>query len=173
MNRFVSADLVKGDDLHSKIAETLLLTMEKYNIQHAVLTLLYMERHKLITKESMKAEYKGRPRCCIGHYDGSVHDDTDAFATQMLTKVELTSVDHADFVATFFLPKLSNEELKLVKDRNEDHLKTYFYHCEGFDPDVPKDEMAKSKSKSKYVACECMRFTIELNLDEVYAEHQD
>ena len=147
--------------------------MVKYNVQHVVLTLLYMERQHLITKERMKEEYKGRPRCCIGYYDGSVHDDTDAFLTQMLTKADFTSVDHADFVATFFLPKLSNEELKLVKDRNEDHLKTYFNYREGFDPDVPKDEMAKSKSKSKYVLCECMRITINLNLEGIDAENQD
>ena len=85
----------------------------------------------------------------------------------------LTEIENGDYGATFFLPKLPKEDLKLVEERNEDHMKTYYYHCEGYDPDVPKEEMAKSKSKSKYVACECMRFTFELNLDEVYAEHQD
>ena len=37
-----------------------------------------MERQNLITKESMKAEYKGRPRCCIGR-DAHVQDFFLAF----------------------------------------------------------------------------------------------
>ena len=138
--------------------------MVKYNVEHAVLTLLYMERQNLITKESMKAEYKGRPRCC-GEYDGSVHDDTDTFLTQTLTEVE------NDIFLTFFLPKLSREELKLVEEKNENHLKTYSHHVRGFDPDVPKDEMAKSKSKSKYVACECMRVTVNLILEDLLKDY--
>ena len=114
---------------------------------------------------AMKAHYtKCKPaHCCFDHYDGSVHDDTDTF-----TMLLLDGLQKEDFSITYFFPKLSEEELKLVKDKNKDHLRTYsYYHCEGLDPDVPKEEMAKSKSKSKYVACEGSRITVHLNLDDI------
>ena len=112
----------------------------------------------------MKAHYKkDKPaHCCFGHYDGSVHDDTDTF-----TMVLLDGLHNEDFFINYFFPKLSPEELKLVKNKNKDHLRTYSYHCHGSDPDVPKEEMAKSKSKSKYIACESGRITVDLNLDDI------
>ena len=71
-----------------------------------------------------------------------------------------------EFVTSFFTPKLSNEELKLVEKADEDHLKTYSEHYVGRNPDVDIDEMKRSDSKSKYVHVRCLRFTIPLTLEQ-------
>ena len=57
-----------------------------------------------------------------------------------------------------FKPKLTNEELKLVQEGNEKHLKTYCF----LNPDVDDEEMNQSDSGSKYVHGRCRRWTIPL-----------
>ena len=70
-------------------------------------------------------------------------------------------------VNSFFTPKLTNEELKLIKEGNKEHLETYWDHCLGGNPDVDVDEMKKSDSKSKYVHASCWRKTMQLNIQEM------
>ena len=65
----------------------------------------------------------------------------------------------------FFLPKLTEDELKLVEEKNEPYLCTYFEHYWGNNPDVDVEEMKKSDSKSKYVHGRCRRITIHLALE--------
>ena len=65
-------------------------------------------------------------------------------------------------VRSFFTPKLTNEELKLVQEGNEEHMKTYFNYLDGKNPDVDVGEMKKSDSRSKYVHGQCSRITIPL-----------
>ena len=66
---------------------------------------------------------------------------------------------------SFFTPKLTDEELALVEDRNQQHLDTYSKHYDGKNPDVDTDEMKKSDSKSKYAQGHCYRRTIALKLE--------
>ena len=67
---------------------------------------------------------------------------------------------------SFFTPKLTDEELALVDERNQQHLDTYSKHYDGKNPDVDADEMKKSDSKSKYVHARCWRLTTQLTLEE-------
>ena len=48
---------------------------------------------------------------------------------------------------TYFLPKLTKEELELVERRDTSYLQTF----DRFYPDVPEAEMLLSESDSKYV----------------------
>ena len=71
------------------------------------------------------------------------------------------------------MPKLTKEELKLIEEKNEDYLSTFFRHqIRHASPDVDQEEMKKSDSKDKYVHCKCLRKTIyfNLNIDEKSAE---
>ena len=64
-------------------------------------------------------------------------------------------------VLSFFIPKLTKEELKLVERKNEEHMETYI----GVYPDVNVEEMKKSDSKDKYVHTKCIRSTKYLSLE--------
>ena len=64
---------------------------------------------------------------------------------------------------SFFFPKLTEDELKLVEEKNEEHMRTYLFDL--FDADVHVEEMKLSDSKDKYVHSECHRKTIYLTLE--------
>ena len=78
---------------------------------------------------------------------------------------------------SYFLPKLTNEELKLIEEKNQDYLNTFgrFQSLYGISPDVDLEEMKKSESKDKYVHCKCLRRTIRftLGVDEKSAEVEE
>ena len=71
-----------------------------------------------------------------------------------------------EWVRSFFTPKLTKEEMKLVELKNQDHLNTYWDHYFGENPDVNAEEMKKSDSKSKFVHGKCFRRTYSLTLDK-------
>ena len=58
-----------------------------------------------------------------------------------------TDVPRYEYVQTYFLPKLTQEELELVQRRDTSYLKTF----SSWYPDVDKTEMMLSESDSKYV----------------------
>ena len=121
-----------------------------------------MWRRKLITKEKAKEASKGKltNEKFWKNQKTSINDDLETFYTSLLNSKEIKE----EKVHSFFTPKLTDEELKLVETKNEDHLNTYFYHCSLRNPDVDPDEMKKSDSKSKYVHGECFRRTYSLTL---------
>ena len=98
--------------------------MREYEIQSFTgwLTSLWMSRRNLITKEKQKQVYKGQLKNEDEWdvYNGSIGDDLESF----LAKIKNQEVED-EYVETFFLPKLTNEELKLVAAKNEEHLMSY------------------------------------------------
>ena len=96
------------------------------------------------------------------NYEGSINDDLERFFINLQNQKEVKEED----VFSFFTPKLTNEELKLVQEGNKEHLKSYaYYYIDGLNPDVDVEEMKKSDSKSKYVHGYCERWTIPLTLE--------
>ena len=91
----------------------------------------------------------------------SINDDLEEFLINLQNQEEVKD----ERVKSFFTPKLTNEELKLVQEGNEEHLKTYWDYYDGKNPDVDVEEMKKSDSKSKYVHGHCWRETIPLRLE--------
>ena len=57
---------------------------------------------------------------------------------------------------TYYLPKLTKEELKLVGRKDPIYLETFGLT----DPDVDEIEMRMSESKSKFVEAVCVRRTL-------------
>ena len=60
-----------------------------------------------------------------------------------------------EYVWTYFLPKLTEEELKLVERRDTSYLETFGLS----NPDVDETEMMLSESDSKYVHGDSYRKT--------------
>ena len=85
----------------------------------------------------------------------SVNDDLET----LLEKIQLGK-EPDDDVDFYFLPKLTEHELKLVERKDEDFMMTFGWEM---DADVDKAEMAASESDSKYVYRHGWRetFTIE------------
>ena len=132
--------------------------MRKYGIQSSILTMLHMMRWNLLTKEKVKKAYEGKLKNEVywDDYKGSINDDLERFFINLQNRKEVKY----EWVRSFVTPKLTNEELNLVQEGNEEHLNTYWFP----NPDVDVEEMKKSDSKSKYVHGECWRATIPLRL---------
>ena len=158
------------DEQVEKLQEIILKKMKKYGILSATLTMLYMARLNLVTKEKVKKAYKGELKNDPdwADYKGSINDDLEKFFINLQNQKE---VKEEDFWS-FFAPKLTNEELKLVQERNQEHLETYSSHFVGLNPDVDVEEMNKSFSKSKYVHGRCWRCTLPLTLETIETEDE-
>ena len=59
-------------------------------------------------------------------------------------------------IYTYFLPKLTNKELKLVESKDRSYFQTFHYSNA---TDVDEEEMMLSESDSKYVQSGCARRT--------------
>ena len=139
--------------------------MKNYGIRTVMLTMLNMWRRNLVTKETVKQAYDGKLKDEIDWKDEeSVHDDLENFSIYLKNN----ELEEEWVSCSFFTPKLTEEELKLVEERNEQHLSTYEDHFHGINPDVNLEEMKKSDSVSKYVHGCCIRQTFNLNLESVH-----
>ena len=146
-----------------KLRRMFLTKMRKYGIQSSILTMLYMRRLKLVTKEKVKKAAEGKLKNEPAWAKESINDHLERFLINLQKQKEV-KYEH---VYSFFTPKLTNEELKLVEEANKEHLKTYLLwedDVNGLNPDVDVEEMKKSDSKSKYVHGRCWRKTIPLTL---------
>ena len=157
---FCNASIYYGE--FKKLKEMILKKMPEYGIQTSILTTLTMYRRDLITQEESKQAAEGKLKNDPEweDYDGSINDDLDSFINNLQNSNELKD----EKVESFFLPKLTEEELKLVEEKNQEHIMSYMdglYGC----PDVDVEEMKQSDSKDKYVHCECRRETLHLTLE--------
>ena len=135
---FVYAGRYYSDYNEDVLRSFILKGMKKNNIKKVMVTRIHMWRDKLITKESME-------NFCNGKEDekDSVNDDLE----NLFNDIQLGK-EPDDDVYTYFLPKLTREELGLVERKDEDFMKTFGY---GMDADVDKAEMMLSESDSKFV----------------------
>ena len=115
-----------------------------------MVTTFYMQRWQLITKEAMENYCKGGNK----YLKYSVNDDLESF----LEDIRLGKEPDGE-VTTYFLPKLTYEELRMVEGKDTSYLKTFGRSS----PDVEEAKMKLSESDSKFVDGFCWRktFTIE------------
>ena len=154
---------VNMDDLKKMF----LLIMKKYGIQSSIFTRLRMYRKHLIAKEKSKQAYEGKLKNVYEwiYEERSINNDLESFINNLQ---EISSQEEIkdENVWSFFLPKLTKEELKLVEEKNAEHMITYH----NLNPDVDPEEMKKSDSKDKYVHSTCFRGSMVLNLDDTSSE---
>ena len=131
------------------------VSLEKHDLRSAIITQICMLRFFLITKEKME-------EICLGKSDWggyqpgilpkeSVNDDLESVFEKFQHGRELEQ-----FADTYFLPKLTHEELELVEKTDQDYFRS-FYRFKN--PDVKDEEMKSSESNSKYVFGYCGRWT--------------
>ena len=111
--------------------------MKKYKIKKVMVTCIEMWRRHLITRERMEHYCMGKEYRKV-----SANDDLQLFFENVLLGEEPD-----DFVCTYFLPMLTNEELKLVERKDHNFMKTF----RDYNADVTKAEMMLSESSSKFV----------------------
>ena len=142
----------------NRFREILLTKMKNFGIESAVLTRLTMLRRNLITKETVKKAYKGAMKTDEDweFYKGSINDDLETFFINLQDQESIKEEE----IFSFFTPKLTEEEMKLVEEQNEEHLRSYFDHSfNQINPDVDVEEMKRSNSRSKFVHARCWRET--------------
>ena len=129
-----AGDYYYEDKLRSIILQEMKYWQEmEYKIKSVMMTSIYMERRKIITKEAME-------KFCKGEKDekDSVNDDLESFVEDLRLGKERNQV-----VFSYFLPKLTENEMELVESQNRSYLESFvnlFYF-----PDLP------SESDSKFV----------------------
>ena len=145
-----------------KLKQIFLKKIREYGIPSSIFTTLRMDRIKLITKEKSKEAAEGKLKNDPDweFYKGSIKDDLDSFVNNLQNSEEIQNED----VKSFFTPKLTKEELKLVEQKNKEHMESYLYNY-NFRADVDVAEMKKSDSKDKYVHSRCQRKTVFLTLE--------
>ena len=111
--------------------------MKKHKIKSVMVTRIFLWRWKLITKEEMESYCKGEK-----DDKDSVNDDLES----LFENIRLGKEPDED-VDTYFLPKLTEEELELVERRDTSYFQTFALT----NPDVDETEMMLSESDSKYV----------------------
>ena len=102
------------------------------------MTEINLSRFKIITKEAMEKYCKGEDE----FQKDSVNDDLESFFEDLRLGKEPDDIGY-----TYFLPKLTKEEMKLVERKDTSYLETF----DMSNPDVPEDEMKLSESDSKFV----------------------
>ena len=108
-----------------------------------------MWRYELITKEEMDNFCKGEMKL-----KDSVNDDLES----LFENIQLEKAPDED-VITYFLPKLTKEELELVERRDISYLRTFAgWVIDGENPDVDETEMMLFESDSKYRPLSLLRF---------------
>ena len=144
----------------SKLERLISIALKENGIRSTIVTMLTMERLGLITKEKSKAAYAGKLKNDSKwlNENGSINEDLESFINNLHSQEEIKEED----VLSFFLPKLMENELKLVKEKDLDFMNTFYYSLFA---DVDPEEMKKSDSKQKYVLGRCFRKTKLLNVD--------
>jgi len=102
------------------------------------MTSIDLGRSRLITKEEMESYCKGEQR-----QKDSVNDDLES----LFENIRLGK-EPDDQVYTYYLPKLTEEELELVERRDTSYFQSFLHSR---NPDVDETEMMLSESDSKYV----------------------
>ena len=127
--------------------------MKKNKLQSVMFTQLSMHRSQLITKERTDVYCKGK----YNFRKLSVSDDIESlFEDIRLNRAIDNSITHS-----YFLPKLTEEEMELIQKRDRNYLRTFRGSIANRStPDVNEDEMKLSESDSKFLDGKCSRRTL-------------
>ena len=138
------------EELTDQLRSFILKGMKMFNIETVIVTILRMNRNNLITQENMKSFCRGEKL-----RKQSVNDDLDAF----FKKLQLGLESNED-VRTYFLPKLTEQELELTEKKDSSYFKSFSWS----NPDVDKSQMKLSESDSKFIQGFCWRKTFTIKV---------
>ena len=129
----------------------------EFKFKTLMITEIAMSRSHLITKEKVEDYTNGIFAKEVNEkkYDNmSVNDDLDLFVKNLEKGDQIHYFNY-----TYFLAKLTGDQLKLVEVRDQDFLKEFISN-DWEKIDVQKDEMIRSKSKAKFFRGRCWRKTV-------------
>ena len=89
--------------------------MEKHNIKLLTVTMVCLWRTKLITKEKMESYCLGKESLIE-----SINDNLESF----IDEIQRNDVSNS-FVETYFLPKLTKNEMRLLEHKDTNYLKSF------------------------------------------------
>ena len=138
--------------------------MKKYQIKSLVWTSIYMEKMKIITKELTESYCKGNQGLC----KISVNDDLEAFFEDL----QLGKKPKADEAMTYYLPKLTEDEMTLLETKNQNYFRkfstsvvsTIVLNGDLKNPDVDEFVMNMSESESKFILGKSHRRSFKIQL---------
>ena len=131
---------------------------DHFTLTPPLLTMLSMWRIQLITKEKMESFCKGELKYGDGHDEKSGDDDIEAFFNNLQNGKACD-----ERILSYFLPKLTNKEVKLTEENDKMLLETFSAHFrDDLNVDIDEAEMKKSESKTKFVRGCCLRETVSL-----------
>ena len=139
------------------LRSSLLKLMKKYQIKTVMLTIIYMEKEKLITQEQMRSYCRGEQ----SSRRISVNEDLEAFFEDLQLGKDISNDDE---VLAYYLPKLTEDEMALVEAKDENYFQK-FSTCvlgDSKNPDVAEHVMKMSESESKFALGKCNRKTIKI-----------
>ena len=157
--------------------------IQKYELDSILVTTLYMFKDLLISKEKMDHICTGKAyRQIQDRYEDeehlgdtnrceeSVNDDLESFFENLRIGLQPNFFRFNYWNWTHFLPKLTQDELKLVEEKNKDYFQTFLWST---NPDVDEDEMKSSSSSSKFVSGYCRRKTFRIKNPTFQSEKDD
>ena len=125
------------NDYEDRLKSLISNGMKKRKIKSVMVTSFHSRRWELITKEKVMSFAKGKE-----NEKKSINDDIET-----LFEVIQVGKEPNEWMKTYFLPKLTVEELELVERKDMRFLRTFYSP----NPDVDEAEMKLSESESKYV----------------------
>ena len=152
-----AGDSFWGDN--DKLLSFMFTGMKKHNLKEVMMTILRMERKNLITKEKMESFCEGKKL-----RKESVNEDLES----LFDRIRLGKQPEVEEVRTYFVPKLTEEELELVERKDPDYLGTFSWTIQNYNPDVDKTEMKLSESDSKFVQGFCLRITLKFEIKLIH-----
>ena len=153
---FVYAGNLWGGD-SDRLLSFIRTGMEKHNIKEVMMTKLRMEKRNLIPKVNLESFCEGKKL-----RKKSVNEDLES----LFEKIRLGKQPEFEEVRTYFLPKLTEEELELVEQKDPNYLGTFLWGIWNHNPDVDKSSMKLSESDSKFVRGFCWRTTFKVEIEK-------
>ena len=117
--------------------------MKKYKIKTVMMTEIQMHRRFLITKEEMENTNKRAGK--------STNEDLESLYEDICLGKKPNN-----WGVTYFLPKLTEEEMTMVENKDPNYFATFSASIKA---DVEPDKMNTSESDSKFVCGFCTRRT--------------
>ena len=150
-----------SSDGRNEIKNLFKMEMKKQGIKQSMITFLFRWRQHCVTNEKNKEIYKQGGKVIGREYvKKSIGDDLEDFLESIKNKKVQKEVTGPDGygVETFHLAMLTPNEKRKLEIEDQQYKRT-FYRGWGDNPDVPKFEMDKSESTSKYALSICERNT--------------
>ena len=141
--------------IRKKLHQLMIEGMKKYNLKNVMMTIISMKRVRLITKEK-------RDEYCLGNVHSREKKSFNCDLESLLEQIRLGQTPEYN-IQTYFMPRLTEEEIELVERKDDEYMKTF----SNSQPDVTEAEMKISQSDSKFCLTACSRTTITVeNIDK-------